>query len=100
MRRGDEAVTTRPGHGLSFVTSDAGRVLVNTHNGRADYLHGLIVSSSKCVPDSAPCHAADDRLQALGGNLDSGLHSVSGNEPGNKHSLDGVCLEVNIGHAS
>jgi hypothetical protein len=44
--------------------------------------------------------SADDRHQALIGILNSGFHGISGDEPGNKHSLDGVCLEVDIGCAS
>jgi hypothetical protein len=32
------------------------------------------------------------RLQALPGTLDSRFHGVSGDVPGNKRSLDGICL--------
>src|SRR5262249_559537 len=45
---------SRPSHGLSFIPSDAGTVLMHADNRRVDHLYGVIMSAGQCAHDLGP----------------------------------------------
>jgi hypothetical protein len=83
---------SRPTHGLSFVSSNAGCVLMHAHNGRVDHLDGRIMIGSKYVHDPLPYSGPSppDEAVVAGGAWTVTIRQIAPWCAGSQHPADTV----------